>query len=63
MIDQDRDTRRESVAIATATISCTFCGRPEGRPIHGLSEISVCDHCLRTACTEMLHELSGLHRL
>ena len=63
MIEQDRDTRRDSVAIATPTPSCTFCGRLDGRPIHGLCEISVCDQCLRTACTEMLQELNELHRL
>ncbi|HEY8200382.1 MAG TPA: hypothetical protein VII47_03420 [Actinomycetota bacterium] len=63
MIDQDRETSRDSVAIATDNPSCTFCGRPDGRPIHGLSEISVCDRCLRTACGEMLHELNELDRL
>jgi hypothetical protein len=63
MIDQDRESGRESVAVAAPATSCTFCGRPDGRPIHGLAEISVCGQCLRTACTEMLHELDELHRL
>jgi hypothetical protein len=63
MIDQDRGSRRDSVAIAAPATSCTFCGRSGARPIHGLAEISVCDQCLRTACTEMLRELDELHRL
>jgi hypothetical protein len=42
---------------------CTFCGRPDGRPIHGMPEISVCGQCLRTACREMLAELNEANRL
>lgn len=63
MIDQVQKSSPEGVAVATPAIMCTFCGRPDGRPIHGLAEISVCDQCLRTACAEMLRELDTLHRL
>jgi hypothetical protein len=63
VIEQERSARREAVAVATPITSCTFCGRSEGRPIHGLAEISVCDQCLRTACAEMLQELDTLQQL
>ena len=43
-------------------ISCTFCGKPDARPIHGITEISVCAQCLRTACREMLAELDECKR-
>jgi hypothetical protein len=63
VIDEVQKVSPEGVAVAAPAVSCTFCGRPDGRPIHGLAEISVCEQCLRTACTEMLKELDALHRL
>lgn len=63
MIEQVQGDSPEGVAVAAPAVSCTFCGRSDGRPIYGLAEISVCDQCLRTACGEMLKELGALHQL
>ena len=36
---------------------CTFCGRPDASPIHGMPKVAVCEDCLRTACRDVLREM------
>jgi hypothetical protein len=63
MAEQEQKGERSNLATIAGAACCTFCGRPDGRPIHGMTEISVCARCLHTACKEMLTELNNLGHL
>jgi hypothetical protein len=59
MGERDVGGRGTPLAVVAGGVRCSFCGRPEARPIHGVPEVSVCEECLRSACKELLEELTG----
>jgi hypothetical protein len=53
---RDESGGRAPLVLIAGGAWCSFCGRHQARPIHGVPEISVCEECLRTACRELLEE-------
>lgn len=63
MTERNQRDGGPSLAIMSGVAWCTFCGKPDGRPIQGIAEISVCEQCLCTACREILEDLDQFDRL